>query len=87
LEDLYEGNYQDRRVMIYQLDFTLKTYFYGKVHDKPMITFSSINLSPSTKYGSNVQFDTVTISTNSISNTTCNVNINSLFRDDIFGDF
>ena len=32
MDDQYEGGYEDRRVIEYTLDFTMKTYFFGPVY-------------------------------------------------------
>jgi len=37
IDDSYEGDYTSRRVLIYQLDFTMKMKFYGPTGDKPII--------------------------------------------------
>ncbi len=37
IQDDYEGDYQSRRVLIYQLDFTMKMKFYGPTNDKSII--------------------------------------------------
>jgi len=36
-EDTYEGSYEDRRTIIYNLDFTMKTYFFGPVYTGKII--------------------------------------------------
>lgn len=41
--DLYEGSYQQRQVINWQLDFTLKGYFWGPVNEKPIIKFVTTN--------------------------------------------
>jgi hypothetical protein len=38
LQDTYEGDFQTRRALIYQLDFTLKGYFFGPVSKSGVIT-------------------------------------------------
>jgi hypothetical protein len=37
IQDDYEGDYASRRVLIYQLDFTMKMKFYGPTGDRPII--------------------------------------------------
>ncbi len=37
IQDDYEGDYTSRRVLIYQLDFTMKMKFYGPTGDRPII--------------------------------------------------
>ena len=31
-QDDYEGSFEDRRIIEYTLDFTMKTYFFGPVY-------------------------------------------------------
>jgi T4-like virus Myoviridae tail sheath stabiliser len=42
--DNFEGDFKTRRVIIWQLDFTLKGYIYGPVKKKPIIKFTNTNL-------------------------------------------
>ena len=41
MEDSYEGDFRERRAMMYTLDFTLKGYFYGPVKNKKVIKFAN----------------------------------------------
>lgn len=41
--DSYEGSYEQRQVIVWQLDFTLKGYFWGPVKEKPIIKFVTTN--------------------------------------------
>lgn len=43
LEDLYEGKFEARKMLIWTLDFTMKAYFYGPVIDRPVIKFIQLN--------------------------------------------
>lgn len=43
-EDTYEGNYDDRRAVIWTLQFTLKGYYYGPTSDKKVIKFVDTNI-------------------------------------------
>ncbi len=38
-QDIYDGNFIDRRVLVWTLDFTLKGYLYGPVIERPIIKF------------------------------------------------
>ena len=38
LEDSYEGNYEERRVITYNLTFTMKVYFFGPVYNGAIVT-------------------------------------------------
>ena len=37
-DDQYEGSFEDRRVIEYTLDFTMKTYFFGPIGTSKLIT-------------------------------------------------
>jgi len=41
LEDVYEGDFKERRSMVWNLDFTLKGYLYGPVKTSKVIKFSN----------------------------------------------
>lgn len=43
-EDTYEGAYDERRAIIWTLQFTLKGYYYGPTSDKKIIKFVDANL-------------------------------------------
>ena len=38
-QDLYEGNFVDRRALIWTLSFTMKAWYYGPIKKKPIIKF------------------------------------------------
>lgn len=38
-EDLYEGNFETRRSLLWTLNFTMKAYFFGPVRNKKIIKF------------------------------------------------
>jgi hypothetical protein len=40
-EDTYDGAFQQRRAIIWTLDFTMKGYFYGPVKKSPVILFAN----------------------------------------------
>lgn len=42
-EDNYDGQYAERRRIIWTLDFTVKGYLYGPVKNTPIIKFSNMN--------------------------------------------
>jgi hypothetical protein len=44
LEDTYEGNFTERRAIIYTLDFETRIRFYGPVSNKAIIKVSDVNL-------------------------------------------
>ena len=37
MEDMYEGSFEERRVIEYTLEFTMKTYFFGPVYTGEVI--------------------------------------------------
>jgi len=41
LEDVYEGDFKERRSMVWNLDFTLKGYLYGPVKKTKVIKFAN----------------------------------------------
>ena len=43
IEDTYEGNFEERRALIYTFDFTIKAYFYGPVRRQGIIKRSQID--------------------------------------------
>lgn len=44
LQDTYEGNFEERRVLIWTLNFTMKAYYFGPVTQKKVIKFVQTNL-------------------------------------------
>lgn len=43
MEDTYAGAYTERRHIIWTLDFTVKTFFYGPIVSKPIIKIANTN--------------------------------------------
>jgi hypothetical protein len=41
IEDVYEGNFKDRRALVWVLNFTLKGYIYGPVKNSTVIKFAN----------------------------------------------
>lgn len=44
LSDVYEGQFETRRTMVWELDFTLKGYLYGPVKTKKVIKYAITNI-------------------------------------------
>jgi hypothetical protein len=44
MEDTYEGDFVQRRAIIYTLDFETRIRFYGPVSNKAIIKVSDVNL-------------------------------------------
>jgi hypothetical protein len=42
-EDTYEGSYDERRAIIWTLQFTLKGYYFGPISNKKIIKFVDVN--------------------------------------------
>lgn len=42
-EDTYEGSFEERRALIWTLNFTVKAWYFGPVTDKKVIKFSTVN--------------------------------------------
>jgi len=42
-EDLYEANFEERRVLVWTIDFMLKGYLWGPVKRAPIIKFANVN--------------------------------------------
>ena len=47
-EDIYEGDFESRRVLIWTLNFQMKAFFFGPVTNKKMIKFVDNNIYTST---------------------------------------
>lgn len=43
-EDTYEGNFEERRALIWQIDFVMKTYVYGPIKNRAIIKFANTSL-------------------------------------------
>lgn len=43
LDDVWEGNLKDRRMLSWRMDFTMKAFFYQPIHDQPIIKFANVN--------------------------------------------
>ena len=41
LDDVYEGDFKERRSMVWTLDFTLKGYLYGPVKTQKVVKFTN----------------------------------------------
>jgi len=42
-EDIYEGNFTERRALIWTLDFTMKGYVFGPIRKSEAITLANVN--------------------------------------------
>ena len=42
-EDLYEGDFETRRALIWTIDFMMKGYLYGPIKQAPIIKFANVN--------------------------------------------
>jgi hypothetical protein len=58
MEDNYDGSYDERRTILFNLDFTMKVLFFGPVSESKIIKFVDVNFkNPDTK----VTFSDITI--------------------------
>lgn len=60
VEDLYEGNFEERRAITWTLNFTMKGYFFGPRYNKKIIKFANTNLH--TSLSANSASERVTVS-------------------------
>ena len=58
-EDTYEGSYDERRALIWTLNFTLKGYYYGPIVDKKIIKFVTAKAYASLEV--NTPYQTITV--------------------------
>jgi hypothetical protein len=58
-EDTYEGNFEQRRALVWTLTFTLKGYYFGPVTQKKIIKFVKTNFYQALDADTYVQFVTV----------------------------
>lgn len=58
-EDVYEGTFEERRALIWTLNFTMKAYFFGPTADKKIIKFVEANVHSSLE--SDTPFQRVTV--------------------------
>ena len=57
--DTYEGNFEERRVMVWSLNFILKGYFFGPAREKSVIKFVNTNVYNSLDAPANSHNETV----------------------------
>lgn len=50
LSDTYDGEFTERRVLTWQLDFSMKAYLWGPIRTFPVIKFVNVNFFDSTLY-------------------------------------
>lgn len=43
-EDIYEGNFEERRSLIWTLDFTMKAFYFGPTSQRKVIKFAEANV-------------------------------------------
>lgn len=44
IDDTYEGSFTERQVLTYTINFTMKAYLYGPIHQQKIIKFTDVNL-------------------------------------------
>lgn len=60
-EDMYDGNYIERRVLVWSLDFQMKGYLFGPIKKSGVITLATTNFFTDEKDVANVAAETITI--------------------------
>ena len=49
-DEVYEGSFEERRVMIWTLSFTMKAFFYGPTRKQGVIKLANVNFFDSTRF-------------------------------------
>lgn len=89
-DDNYEGGYDERRVIIWTLDFTLKGNLFGYIGDTGIINKAYINLYPTANTSAN-SYDQITIQPamfangSPTTNALASVPVNQINANDTFG--
>jgi hypothetical protein len=73
-EDTYEGNFEQRRALIWTLTFTMKGYYFGPVTQKKVIKFVKANLYSDITSNTVAEYVTVQPGLTSNNNPTQNIN-------------
>lgn len=88
-EDTYDGDFETRRAIIWNLDFTLKGYLYGPVRTSGVIKRSIVNLFPdiaTTTLAAKVQTQPALLANGSpTTNTAASVALSQISANDDFG--
>lgn len=50
LDDKYQGDFKDRRVIVWKLNFTLQGWLWGPIKDHPIIKFANVSFYDATKF-------------------------------------
>lgn len=85
-EDVYEASFEERRVLIWTLNFTMKAFFYGPPTDKKVIKFVENNLHSS--LDSDQAFERLTVqpgldaNNNPTTDSNNTINYTEIFEDD-----
>lgn len=58
-EDTYEGNFEQRRALIWTLTFTMKAYYFGPIVQRKIIKFAEVNFYADTTANTPVEYITV----------------------------
>lgn len=60
-EDLYEGNFEERRVITWTLNFTMQSYFFGPVTPRKVIKFIKVQMHGNMDTANSVPHEYITI--------------------------
>lgn len=67
-EDIYEGNYSERRALVWTLDFTMKGYIFGPIKKSEVVTLANTNFFPT--FNLNTDRENVTVYPGQLANGT-----------------
>ncbi len=84
IEDDYEGEFNTRRTLIYQMDFNMKVRFHGRVDPKPIIKVVDVDLfNDTTQTSSDLPIDQIRTNLDSPAATEENHTANTTFGFDL----
>ena len=91
IEDSYDGNFAERRALVWTIDFTLKGYIYGPVKKGPIIKYANTVFYAGSKSDDNDPFEYTVITPGltangtPTSNASLSISIDEIEVDDDFG--
>jgi len=89
IEDQYEADFMARKVLTFNLDFTMKCYFYGPVTESKIIKLVTVNLYPDSYANSIITTTTVrpglTVDGEPTSNAELSVALSQIDEEDNYG--
>ena len=89
IDDEYENDFIQRKVLTFTLNFVMKCYFYGPVTQSKLIKFATVNVYPDTTANSSLVTTTVrpglTVDGEPTSNADLSVALSQIDEDDNYG--